>query len=584
MARTPVVALKFSPFTLDLSRGLLMLLDERQQLRRQSFAVLRHLAERHGQTVGSSDIIAAVWATPTANPDSSLTQCIKDIRRALGPDHDWMVRTVSGVGYEFVPDVTAVHLTAEPPAPPKADEASASIGDKPDVSPTLEVPPVVRPWPSRLATRVTAALATLAAIALLTVSHRSLPPDNSTAEHTLTMMATPSIAFLPATLAPGSLPTGSLSLADEIATELRRTPRGYDVTIKVAELSQVRDGPLTAVAQSLDVRYFLKTTVHDEAGTRQIAVQLFESPTGRQVWAAPFTLMFDGKHSQNLMAARIARAVAVQIRTVEGHRPLPQRPEAGHFVLQGRVLLESERDADINRRAKALFEQALQLDPKHLQALLGYARTRVVAVNNGWIPALERQKYLHEASAAVDLAIALDRSTVGAHMLRGTIERARGNFDTAVASFEHARTLNPNYAFVHGELGRVKFDMGRPVEAITHIERALSLSPTDPVASIWFLWAGMAAAEMGDFKVSLDWLLKARQANARYKNPQPWIAIAYAKLGDTERARLVVKTHLEESPKFTVAEWLKLLMRGNPQIAVRLEPFAALLRELGAPA
>jgi DNA-binding winged helix-turn-helix (wHTH) protein/tetratricopeptide (TPR) repeat protein len=578
-----VITIKFTPFTLDPTRGLLLLNDEPLPLRRQSFVVLRYLAERRGRAIASAEITAALWATPPANPDGSLTQCVKDIRRALGPDHHWMVRTVSGVGYEFMPEVTVVSPETPAPAPPDMDTpppATLEAGEHP--RPETQVAVQASRWSVG---RLSWAVASVALVLALALWYRAPSPSDTLASGApLTMMATPSIALLPATVVTDNGTAGAQTLADDIASELRRTTRGFDLTIKVAAPSQVRDLSVESLSRDLDVRYVLKTSVRDEAGVPQLVVQLFEGPTGHQVWAAPFTQPTAGTSSQNLMAARIARALAVQLRTAESLRPLPARPQAGHFILQGRVLLEGERDADVNTRAMDLFDKALALDPKNLQALMGYARTRVADVGNGWVVLQKRSRTLDEASAAMDLAISLDRSSVGAHMLRGSIEQTRGNFDRAVASYEYARSLNPNYALVHGELGRVKIDLGQPLDALAHIEQALTLSPTDPVASIWFLWAGMAAAQAGDFKASLAWMLKAQQANVRNKNPRPWLAIAYAKLGDQDKARQLIREHIAEVPKFSVDEWTQLITRGNARSAGRIEPFAAVLRALSAPA
>lgn len=585
MAKLPLCALKFTPFIIDLARGILLRDGEPQPLRRQSFEVLRYLAERQGTVVAGNDVIAALWTTPPSNPDGSLTQCIKDIRRALGPGHQWMVKTISGAGYTFVPEVVDVQIEAEPPPTPTLDNVPSPVRDEiNDQSSVANAGLLPRPsgwWSLARSPRTLAALTVIAVVALW---YRPRPPAPEPASsQVLSMLAMPSVALLPATGASDSASTLPQALIDEITAELRRSPRGYDLAIKTAAHNQVRDLSTQATAKVLDVRYVIATSLREEAGARQLVVQLIEGPTGRQIWAAPFIQPIEGLQAQNRVAVSIARALAVQIRTAESLRPLPSRHEAGHYVIQGRVLLESERDAEINGQAMTLYDKALALDPKHLQALMGYARTRVAAVGNGWIPSSKSPKYLADAKAAVDRAIALDQSTVGAHLLRGTIERTLGNFDNAVASFEHASSLNPNYPFVHGELGRTKLDMGRPLDAIAHIEQALLLSPTDPVASIWYFWAGMAAAQTGDFKASLDWMLKARQANSRYKNPRPWIAIAYAKLGDPAKARETIKEHLTDAPKFTVDVWTQLLARGNPNITKRLEPFGLLLHELGVP-
>ncbi len=604
--------LLFSSFKVDLTRGTLSCGGEPRTLRRQSFDVLCVLAARSGQVVAAEDIVAAVWKSPPANPDASLSQCIKDIRRALGDDGQWMIRTVPGSGYEFKPEVAirqtesaardiAQKLPPEPEPPPAMPSTSAvpasqlamAPGDPSDRRPApghpqlqtrLLVPPAVAPpLAGSLNPRGHWAMAAVALGLLALIWMRSGHDFGSISPPpVMTMLATPSVAFLPATLA-GRASDTALTMPDEIATELRRTPRGFDIAIKAFDAAHSTNVSPEAAARKLDVRYLVKTSIRQESKSRQVIVQLIEGATGRQIWATTAEHGIDDRDAQNLAAAQIARRLAIQLRTAENARPLPLRPEAGHYALQGRILLESERDGKVNNDAMALFDKALSLNPKHVQSLLGYARTRIVAVNNNWMDANQQPRALDEARVAIDSAITQDRTMTGAHLLRGALARAKGEFELAVASFEHARSLNPNYPFVHAELGRAKLDLGKPQEALAHLQEALLLSPTDPVSSFWYFWAGMASAQLGDFENSLDWLLKSRQANPRYPNAGPWLAIAYAKQGFPDKARETIREHIRNNPKFNVAAWLNQASRNNQGLKVRLAPFADTLREIGAP-
>ncbi|MBS0531661.1 MAG: winged helix-turn-helix domain-containing protein [Proteobacteria bacterium] len=94
--------MRFEAFELDLMRNELSRGQDIVPLRRQSFEALRYLVEHAGHTVSRKEIVRAVWQSPPADPDGSVAQCIKEIRQALGVDARWMIRTVSGTGYQFV--------------------------------------------------------------------------------------------------------------------------------------------------------------------------------------------------------------------------------------------------------------------------------------------------------------------------------------------------------------------------------------------------------------------------------------------------------------------------------------------------
>ena len=75
---------------------------EHVDLRPRSYAVLRLLAENAGQLVSKDAIIAKVWDDVAVTEDS-LTQCIADIRKAIGDDDRRTLRTVPRKGYLLVP-------------------------------------------------------------------------------------------------------------------------------------------------------------------------------------------------------------------------------------------------------------------------------------------------------------------------------------------------------------------------------------------------------------------------------------------------------------------------------------------------
>ena len=255
------------------------------------------------------------------------------------------------------------------------------------------------------------------------------------------------------------------------------------------------------------------------------------------------------------LAARIARLIAFHVGTLESRRPLPERPEAGNFVILGRAILESERGSRVTRDAQAYFEKALALDPDSIFALQGLAAIKIDQIRNGWIPWDHRPVALHQAEAAIERIIKLDHRNVGAHWLRGFLLRERGEVDHAIAALEHALSLNPNFSLALAELGRTKIDAGRAREGLQNIEEAIRISPTDPNIHVRYFWAGMAAVHLADDRAAVTWLLKARQANRYYAHTMQWLAVAYLGVGDEGKARALMTEYLSHSPGYSIASW-----------------------------
>src|SRR3954468_5922174 len=104
MGRSGDGTFRFEGFALDLRRGCLS--DDRSEieLRPKSFEVLCYLLANAGRLARKDEIISAVWSN-VAVSDSSLAQCMSEIRVALR-DHDQLiVRTVARRGYLFAAPV-----------------------------------------------------------------------------------------------------------------------------------------------------------------------------------------------------------------------------------------------------------------------------------------------------------------------------------------------------------------------------------------------------------------------------------------------------------------------------------------------
>ena len=85
------------PLTLDLAQGRLTGPDGDIPLRAKSFALLCHMARNRGRVLAKDALMAAVWPAVMVT-DESLTQCVRDVRRALGPA-EVLLRTIPRRGY-----------------------------------------------------------------------------------------------------------------------------------------------------------------------------------------------------------------------------------------------------------------------------------------------------------------------------------------------------------------------------------------------------------------------------------------------------------------------------------------------------
>jgi TolB-like protein len=113
-ARTPpAAAVRFGEFRLDPARAELTRAGEPIALRPKTFSLLALLVASPGRVLAKDELLAALWPKAVVT-EGSLTQCVTELRAALGEPGESLIKTVPRQGYRFdaepLPD-------AEAPAP-----------------------------------------------------------------------------------------------------------------------------------------------------------------------------------------------------------------------------------------------------------------------------------------------------------------------------------------------------------------------------------------------------------------------------------------------------------------------------------
>lgn len=104
LARRPASSRRFNGALIDADqRGVIGPDGTFTQLRPKSFEVLACLADNADRTVRKDDLFDTVWAGQAVTEDS-LTQCVGDIRRALGDTEKRVLETVPRVGFRLHAD------------------------------------------------------------------------------------------------------------------------------------------------------------------------------------------------------------------------------------------------------------------------------------------------------------------------------------------------------------------------------------------------------------------------------------------------------------------------------------------------
>lgn len=272
-----VMTLRFNDFELDLMGPILRREGHEVHLRPQSLKVLAYLAERPAQVITSDELIINSWEKPRETNINSVTQRIADIRSTLGASKRSIIRTVPRKGYVFVASISPV-AASNPAVESRATRLPTDFGTvHPAERTTLARPPLKghlhRLWDLRGDRRVVGAgFVLLAVVAIGTVSAAWMAMQ-ARPGHVLTMMTVPTIAVPPFARSAinGDEDGVDTDLADELAIQIRRVPRGFRIALRSASTVNWKRGPLP---RGETVRYLVLGSIRSEGPISSLNLQL----------------------------------------------------------------------------------------------------------------------------------------------------------------------------------------------------------------------------------------------------------------------------------------------------------------------
>ena len=331
------------------------------------------------------------------------------------------------------------------------------------------------------------------------------------------------------------------------------------------------------VGRRLGVRYVLEGSVRKASGKVRIAGQLIDAVTGTHIWADRFEReLTDIFALQDEVTVAVVSAIQPKMLQTEIELATRRRPEnltAYDFLLRALpqfYLATREGLAEAMR----LAHRALELDPRFgsVAALAGLGHVLNVLLGYSNDPQSDRKEAVRLARLALSIddgdPETLARAAVISAFMVGDSEAEIEMADRAVA-------LNPNSFIAWTGRGHVYRLAGLPEEAIRSFERAIRLSPVDPLLYMTFLGIGQALIELRRFDEAIVVLKKSLRQNL-YLATYQWLASAFAHLGRDAEAHDAAARVLEIDPAFTISAFIA---RGPKNVKLFIEG----LRKAGLP-
>jgi adenylate cyclase len=457
--------------------------------------------ENRQRVVSRDDLIAQVWDGRIVS-ESALARCINVARSAIGDNGEaqHLIKTLARKGIRFV------GVVREEQGP--STVAATTTGAE---KPTATLAPPERP------------------------SIAVLPLDNSSGDKEQDYFAD--------------------GITEDIITELSRFSELFVIAHNSSFQYKGKAVDVRQVGRELGVRYVLQGGIRRGADRVRISVQLIDALTGANRWAERYDRQLEDVFAvQDEVARTIVTILAAHVNRAEIERSLSKPPET--WQAYDYYLRAADRHASYWSSFKAaelyelrrLLEQSLAIDPNYARAYARLSWSYLAA----WLISLDSD-YLNPAALdrAYQLAckaVQLDPNLPQAHANLGHVLGRRREPEAAVAAFERAMMLNPN--FTDWRFGEVLVYAGDPTRAIEAVERHMRLDPFyAPLAPGWL---GLAHYMLKQYSQALPLLRESVSRAPTFLAGHCWLAATYAQLGNIEKARAEAAEALRIDPKYTI--------------------------------
>jgi adenylate cyclase len=334
------------------------------------------------------------------------------------------------------------------------------------------------------------------------------------------------------------------------------------------------------VGKELGVAYLLEGSVQKAGNRLRIIVQLIETEGGAHVWSSRFDgAIEDFFDLEDRITEQVAGALQPSIRIAEIERSRRKRPQdLGSYDYTMRAMphvwaLEKEESA----KALELLENALAIDPKYPLALslAGWCHAQRAVYN--WVDDITGSQVKARSLAERAAEMSSDDPIILAVL--GTVHTFVRNYGTARVLLERAVALDPNGAWAWTRLGWLETYADQPQKAIGNFERALRLSPIDPMNFNNYVGIGSAHEIAEEYDKAAAFYRRALEerpnASWIYRN----LAASLSGAGRVDEAKQAFAELMRRYPDLTISKF-KQAMVFSPAVLNRM---AENFRKLGLP-
>ena len=498
---------RFGSFEVDLRAGEVRKEGSKIKLQDQPFQILALLLERPGQVVTREELQSRLWPSDTfVDFDHSLNKSINKLREALGDsaENPRFVETLPRRGYRFLGVVNGSHAAAPQRGGP------------------------------------------IDSIAVFSLANPNPCPD---------------------------LDCLAVGIPGSIIHSLSQIPGLRVIAWNSLARSGNREEDPLAIGRSVGASAILAGRIWQRDNRLRLHVDLIDTSNGAELWGDQYDRDVNELFSvQDEISREVSKKLRLKV-TGEAQTQLTKRYtesiEAYQLYVRARRWCE-KRSAEGFKRGTEYLNQAIQIDPSFALAHAELAQCISVPCYYG---AVDPNIGYPRAKASALRALELDSHLPEAHEVLATIlKNYEWNWKAAEEEYKLAIAINPNYATARYHYSYLLAEQGRHDEAIHEATEAQSRDPmsgllnaglafvllharrlnkcikqaltgieVDPNMILCYWTLGAAYELMGQYPQAIEAYQKSIDVGSAIALPTSFLAHAYARSGDREKARTALR-------------------------------------------
>ncbi len=516
----------FEDFVLDEARRELRRGADVVAVEPKVFDLLVYLVANRQRVIAKDDMIDAVWNGRIVS-DSALATSVNAARVALGDSGEAqrLIKTLPRKGFRFVGEVRKHEVVDKATTATTAPEPNLALPDR------------------------------------------------------------PSLAVLPFTNI-GSDPEQDYfadGIVEEMITALSRMRSLFVIARNSSFTFKGRSVDVKEVGRELGVRYVLEGSVRKAALRLRISAQLVDAATGMNLWADRFEgRLNDVFELQDQVTASVIAAISPHLERAEisrAKRKPTESLDAYDIYLHGMASFH-QWTREATDAALRDFYRAIELGPDlaaaYALAAMAYSRRR----GQNWFS--DREQEEAEVRRLARQAVKLGPDDAVLLGFSGyAIAHGAGELDEGAVIIDRAIHLSPNVAFALLASGWVKVWLGEPELAISHLDRAMRLSPLDPFMHMIQTAAAHAHFFTGHYADGAVWAAKALRERPKTVPALRIAAASLAMAGREREAKNAIARLLHVDPVLRVSNFRETL--GPYRHEEQVTRYADALRKAGLP-